>query len=157
MSTLEQAIQYRQAGQEAEAKAAFAALHAANPDDALVNFHYAWLYDSLGEESNAVPHYEAAIAAGLSGEDLQGALLGLGSTYRTLGEYEKSEAVLRRGLETFPEAHEFVVFHAMTLYNLKRYHDAMSALLRLAALEIDGVRPYEQAVLLYAEDLDRTW
>jgi tetratricopeptide (TPR) repeat protein len=91
------------------------------------------------------------------GEDLQGALLGLGSTYRTLGEYEKAESTLRLGLDKFPDAKEFIVFLAMTLYNLKQHHEAMSALLRLIADDVEGVKPYQRAIRLYADDLDKTW
>lgn len=155
--TLEDAIHYRQTGQMEEAKAEFSALYDTYPNDPQINYHYAWFYDNLGEESQAVPHYERAIAAGLPDEDLQGALLGLGSTYRTLGEYEKAESTLRLGINKFPDAKEFVVFLAMTLYNLKQHHEAMSALLRMIANDVEGVKPYQRAIRLYADDLDKTW
>ena len=55
-------------------------------NNAQVNYQCAWSFDVLGEEAKAVPYYEKAISLGLEDENLEGALLGLGSTYRTLGE-----------------------------------------------------------------------
>lgn len=72
------------------------------PDDAFINYQCAWSFDVLGEESKAIPFYERAIKQGLSGKDLEGAILGLGSTYRTLGEYEKSTTIFAKGIELFP-------------------------------------------------------
>jgi hypothetical protein len=42
----------------------------------------AWNFDLLGEESKSDPFYEKAIHLVLSSNELEGALLGLGSTYR---------------------------------------------------------------------------
>ncbi|WP_280512914.1 tetratricopeptide repeat protein [Carnobacterium inhibens] len=55
-----------------------------------MNYQCAWSYDLLGEEKKAVPFYEQSIKLGLVGEDLEGAYVGLGSTYRTLGGIQKS-------------------------------------------------------------------
>src|SRR5262245_36228093 len=128
---LAQAIEHRTAKRYDEAKVLFAELYAEHPDDSQVNYHYAWLHDSQGEEAAAVPFYEKAIAAGLPDPDLRGAMLGLGSTYRTLGEYEKSVDMLRRGMFRFPEAGEFPVFLAMALYNIGEHAEAMELLLRV--------------------------
>ncbi|MFD1127361.1 tol-pal system YbgF family protein [Paenibacillus provencensis] len=80
---------------------------------AQLNYQIAWTYDSLGLEKEAVPYYLDAISMGIQGEDRSGALLGLGSTYRTLGQYEAAENVLRQGIDEFPENKEFRVFLAM--------------------------------------------
>ncbi|TCP68322.1 tetratricopeptide repeat protein [Baia soyae] len=57
----------------------------------MLDYVSAWSHDVLCLESEAIPYYERAIELGLSKEDdLEGALLGLGSTYRVLGQYEKS-------------------------------------------------------------------
>ncbi len=156
---LQQAIEYRQAKQYDKACEAFHDLYTAHPDDALVNYHYAWLYDNLGEEQEAVPHYQTAIENGLSGDDLRGALLGLGSTYRTLGMYTESAEILKRGIELYPSAREFQVFYAMTQYNLGQYHEAMTRLLTHIATSSEDakVRQFSQAINLYAKDLDRIW
>jgi tetratricopeptide (TPR) repeat protein len=97
--TLETARQLRQAGQHEEARQSLVALLGATPDDPVLNYEAACAHDYLGLEREAVPFYERAIANGLTGEPLQGALLGLGSTYRALGDYEKAMATFRLGLE----------------------------------------------------------
>jgi hypothetical protein len=49
-------------------------------------------------EAEAVPFYERALnATGLSRDDRHGAFLGLGSTYRVPGRYDRSSATFRRG------------------------------------------------------------
>lgn len=156
---LAQAIEHRTEKRFDEAKALFTELYRDHPDDPLVNYHYAWLSDSLGEESAAVPFYEKAIAGGLPDTDLRGAMLGLGSTYRTLGEYTKSADLLRRGMFRFPEAGEFPVFLAMALYNLGEHAEAMELLLKVIAdtADDDGIQNFQRAILFYADKLDQTW
>lgn len=156
---LEQAIALRQAKDYERARQLFAQLHQDYSDDALVNYHYAWLHDAIGEETAALPYYVRAIALGLPSEELRGALLGLGSTYRAIGEYDKSVETLRRGMEEFPQAKEFPTFLAMALYNQGSYHAAVSLLLQTLVDTTDdtGIRRFERAIRLYAEDLDRTW
>ncbi|MEO8611532.1 MAG: tetratricopeptide repeat protein [Chloroflexota bacterium] len=156
---LAQAIEHRTAKRFDEANALFAQLYAEKPDDPLINYHYAWLHDSLGEEAAAVPFYERAIAGGLQDADLRGAMLGLGSTYRTLGEYKKSVDLLRRGMFRFPEAGEFPVFLAMALYNTKNHAEAMELLLRVIADTADdnGIQNFQRAILFYADKLDEVW
>jgi tetratricopeptide (TPR) repeat protein len=156
---LQEAIRLRQAGDYPAAQVIFAELLAASPDDPLVNYHFAWWHDVQGLEAGAVPFYERAIANGLSGTDLRGALLGLGSTYRSLGQYEQARATLLKGVEQFPDAQEFPVFLAMAHYNLGEHHTAMTLLLRsLAETSADaGIQRFKQAILFYADDLDQVW
>lgn len=156
---LNMAINFRQAGHYDEAKELLTSLLKDRPNDALVHYHYAWLHDAMGEETSAIPHYEQAIALGLSGDDLRGALLGLGSTYRTVGQYEKAVETLRRGAATFPDAKAFPVFLAMALYNIGGCKEAVSLLLN-TLVDSTGdpdILRYQRAISLYASDLDQTW
>jgi predicted Zn-dependent protease len=82
---LQEAIELRSTGQAEEARSILLDLVAASPDDAQINYQAAWVHDTLGREHEAVPFYVRAIEQGLPDTDLEGALLGLGSTYRTLG------------------------------------------------------------------------
>lgn len=156
---LAQAIQYRTEKRYDEARQIFEELITVSPDDPQINYHFAWLHDSQGDESGAVPYYQKAIDCGLSGEDLRGALLGLGSTFRTLGQYENSIEVLQKGCDTFPNANEFPVFLSMALYNVKRHHEAMELLLKtvVSTTRDDGIKRFERAILFYADKLDETW
>ena len=83
---LQRAIHLREAGHAEEARKILLDLVAAAPNDPQVNYQTAWVHDNLGLEREAVPFYAQAIEQGLSGADLEGALLGLGSTYRALGD-----------------------------------------------------------------------
>ena len=91
----------------------------------------AWTHDSLGLEEEAAEHYEAALANGLAGDDLRGALLGLGSTYRTLGRDDDSERIFRRGLEEFPDFRPYRVFRAMLQYNRGEAREAVRELVNI--------------------------
>ncbi len=113
----------------------------------------------MGKESDAVPYYVKAIANGLSGEDRQGAMLGLGSTYRCLGEYVKSLEVFDQALVEFPEDRAIKVFRALTLHNLGRSEKSIEELLVLL-LETSNdpsIKLYEQALRFYSDKLSQTW
>ncbi|GCE09755.1 tetratricopeptide repeat protein [Dictyobacter aurantiacus] len=156
---LQTAIQLREVGRPQEARTLLLELLALYPDDAELNYQTAWAHDNLGLESEAVPFYLRAIELGLSKDSLQGALLGLGSTYRTLGEYKKAEQMLRRGMQEFPQDRAFPVFLAMALHNLQRHAEAMQLLLtNLAETTAEpSILCYKKALLFYAPQLDKTW
>lgn len=156
---LQTAIELRSTGRAEEARAILLDLVAACPDDAEINYHAAWVHDTLGREREAIPFYVRAIEQGLTGEDLEGALLGLGSTYRAIGAYQAAEETFRRAMATFPHHRAFQVFLAMTLYNLHRYQEAVELLLtNLAETTSDEtILQYQRAILFYAPQLDQIW
>ena len=156
---LQQAIACREAKEYEQAEELLTILRTEQPDNAEVWYQSAWLMDTQGREREAVPFYEQAIALGLREDSEKGALLGLGSTYRCLGEYEKAAEVLKRGVEKYPDSREFAVFLAMALYNLQRHQEAMDLLLRVAAETSDnaGVQRYRRAILFYADKLDEVF
>lgn len=157
--TLDAAKRLRTEGRHEEAQAILLRLARAHPEDAEIQYAAACVHDYLGHEADAVPFYIAAIAGGLLGDDLRGAYLGLGSTYRTLGRYADAEAALREGLRRFPDANELKVFLAMVEYNLGRARSAVEALLRLVAETSadENIRAYREAIAFYAGDIDRVW
>ncbi|GAB1531901.1 MULTISPECIES: tetratricopeptide repeat protein [Brevibacillus] len=131
-----------------------------SPTDPFAHYQCAWCHDAAGLEKEAVPFYEKAIELGLSVEDdLQGALLGLGSTYRTLGQYEQAAATLEMGMQQFPSDRSFPIFLSMAYYNLEKHHEAMNLLLKnLAETSSDPtILAYQKAILFYADDLNKTW
>ncbi len=163
MNTLQEklnsAVQLRESGKHNEARELLRELHSEFPNDAQVNLQYAWSHDLLGLEREAIPFYESAVKFGLSGDDLQSALLGMGSTYRCIGEYQKAKETFLRALELFPERNEFKVFLAMTYYNLSEHSKAMELLL-ISLVETskdEGILSYERAIRFYADKLDETW
>ena len=157
--TLNQAIQYRKENKLKESNKLLVALANEYPNDAYINYQCAWSCDCLGEETQAVPYYEIAIQGDLQKDDLHGAYLGLGSTYRALGEYEKSKNIFEKAIHQFPEDESLKVFYAMTLHNLRQHSEAMELLLKCitSTTRDDAILTYKRAIEFYADKLDETW
>jgi predicted Zn-dependent protease len=156
---LARAVELREGGQLEQARELLLALRTEFPTDAHIAVQTAWVHDSLGLEEEAVSHYRAAIAGDLSDEELRGALLGLGSTLRTLGRDAEADDIFRLGIERFPDYRPLRVFYAMLRYNLGDPRAAITDLLRLlleSTSDTDILR-YRRALTAYAEDLDRSW
>ena len=83
---------------------AFLALLDEHPGNPFVLYEVGGSYDTAGEEQTALGYYEAAMAAGLSGDPLRRCLLQYGSTLRILGRYEESLAALDRALAEYPDS-----------------------------------------------------
>src|SRR5690349_7870147 len=109
MNTLEEklasAIKLRESEQHEEARQLLLTLHSEFPEDSQINYQCAWIHDLLGLEREAIPFYEKAIQTGLQGEDLKSALLGMGSTYRCIGDYQKSIEIFQHALSLRSEEH----------------------------------------------------
>lgn len=156
---LSEAIALREQGRHEEARTILNALTRTFPDSPVVRYQSAWLHDVMERERDAAPLYEKALELGLSGADREGALLGLGSTLRTLGNYGRAREVLASAILEYPNKGEFRTFYAMVLYNLGEHAEAMAILLRQLADTSDdsGVRTYREAIRFHAGDLDRVW
>ena len=160
---LASAILLRESENYEEARGLLLALHAEFPNDPQVNYGRklpcAWIHDLLGLEREAIPFYEKAIQTGLSGDDLKSALLGLGSTYRCIGEYQTSIDTFQRAQVLFPDSHEFNVFLGMAYYNIGEYSKAMELLLgSLADTSSDeGIIRYRRAIRFYSDKLNQIW
>ena len=114
-----------------------------SPNDPDINYQLAWTCDSMGKESEAAPFYEKAIDNGLQ-DDKRGALLGLGSTYRCLGDYKKSLSIFDQ---------------ALTLYNLDQ-HDKSIEVLLIQLIETTNdsqIKSFEKALRFYSDKLDEIW
>lgn len=163
---LDEAIRLRETGRATQdqamleqARTLLLDLAAADPENAEITFQTAVAHDNLGLERESIPFYTKALAQGLSGPDLERALLGLGSTYRGLGEYEHAEETLRKGVREFPHNRALQVFLALTLYNTQHYREAMELLLTnlLATTSDEKLRYFERPLSYYAHHLDETW
>lgn len=160
---LDEAIQLRELGRAkqdqsilGQARAILLDLAATYPDNAEVTFQVAVVHDNLGLEREAIPFYVKALAQGLSGPDLERCYLGLGSTYRGLGEYQLAEETLRQGVSAFPDNRALQVFLAMTLYNTQKYKEAMElVLINLMETTTDEKLQYfKRPIVYYATHLD---
>ena len=156
---LASAIKLRESENHEEARKLLLELHSEFPEDPQINYQCAWIHDLLGLEKEAIPFYKKAIQAGLSGDDLKSALLGLGSTYRCRGEYQASIDTFQQALTLFPDSHEFNVFLGMAYYNMGEYSKAMEILLNSLAntSKDEGILRYQRAIRFYSDKLDQTW
>ncbi|MDP1579024.1 MAG: tetratricopeptide repeat protein [Candidatus Didemnitutus sp.] len=123
-------------------------LDARHPNVGEIAYQLAWTCDTLGQTAAAVLHYEKAVALGLSPNELSGALLGLGSTLRQLGQLERSADVLRSGQLQFPENREFAVFLALTLHAQGQHTAALQLALETMCDTTDdpGLTAYQRAI-----------
>jgi len=130
-------------------------LDARFPNVAEINYQLAWTCDVLGREAEALPFYEKAVALGLPPNELSGALLGLGSTLRNLGQLDRSAEVLRSGRAQFPDNREFDVFLALTLHDLGQHTESTRLLLHVIAdtSEDPGLTVYQRAIRFHAGKL----
>ena len=170
---LAEAIQLRETGRAKqdqaileEARTLLLELVAAYPDEAEITYQTAIVHDNLGLERESIPFYVQTLTQGLSGPDTatklmkrERAFLGLGSTYRGLGDYQQAEETLRRGVREFPHNRALQVFLAMTLYNLQQYKEAMELVLTnlLETTSDEKLQYFKRGLLFYALHLDETW
>ncbi|MEQ6353405.1 tetratricopeptide repeat protein [Lysinibacillus sp. M3] len=156
---LQHIITLRENGRLEEANQLIVELVKEEPENGYYQFQCAWTYDLLGKENDAIPHYEKAIKLGLKPEILLDAYVGLGSTYRTLGQYGQAKRIFEQALSEFPEAEHVKVFYAMTLYNLNEHSKAMEILLNTVAdtTNNEGIKDYRKAIKFYSDKLDQTW
>ncbi|WP_025685576.1 tetratricopeptide repeat protein [Paenibacillus maysiensis] len=151
------ASELRRTGQAEEARKLLLKALEQEQNDAELWYQTAWTHDTLGLEREAVPFYEKSLGMTLSAESRKGAILGLGSTYRVLGEYAKAKSCLETGMNEFSDYRPFRVFYAMVLYNLGEHGKAMQGLLtELAETTSDSpTQAYSRAIQYYADKLDQ--
>jgi tetratricopeptide (TPR) repeat protein len=154
--TLERAVRLRRAGELEAARTILLKLLERNPEDPTVNYQRAWVHDRMGRKREAIPLYERAIERGLSGANLAGAVLGLGSSYRAVGNHAKAAEVLRGGVARFSQNRAMQVFLAMAFHDLYEHDQAVGLLLRnLAETSSDPeISAYKEALSCYANRLD---
>ncbi|GLX71282.1 tetratricopeptide repeat protein [Paenibacillus glycanilyticus] len=141
-----------------EVRGQLMALLAEYPDDAEINYQTGIAHDNSGLGKEAISYYERALDLGLSGSDLERCLMGLGSTYRYWGFYDKAVAVLRRGAAEFPENRAIQVFLAMALYNSEHYKESVELLIAnlMETTNDEKLHYFKRGILGYKEDLDAT-
>lgn len=123
-------------------------LDARFPNVAEIHYQLAWTLDTSGKPAEALPHYEKAVALGLSPSEHANALIGLAVTLRALGRSARAAEALRSGRVQFPDNREFDVFLALALHDLGEHAEALR--LALVALcdttEDPGLTAYQRAL-----------
>lgn len=130
-----------------------------HPDDPLVLYEVGGSYDVLGEEKEAIPYYQKAIDAGLSGSDLQECLVCLGSSYRLIGQFSRAIAILEQAVAEFPQQNSGKVFLALAYYSHSREDEAVALLLDLLLKTTSDpdILDYSDALDYYKDNLDEMW
>lgn len=157
--TLAEAKKLRQEDLLEESQALLLQLLYENPDDPLVLYEVGGSYDVMGEEPEAIPYYEQAIAAGLSGDDLQECLVCLGSSHRYVGESGKAITILQEAQQKFPQNNSAAVFLALAYYSDGQEDKGVKLLLELL-LETsrdENILAYRRALEYYKDHLDEEW
>jgi tetratricopeptide (TPR) repeat protein len=130
-------------------------LDARFPNVAEIHYQLAWSLDTHGKPSDALPHYEKAVALGLGPNEHANALIGLAVVLRTLGQSARAAEVLRSGQLQFPDNREFEVFLALALHDLGDHAESLR--LALTALcdttEDPGLTAYQRALRFAAARL----
>jgi tetratricopeptide (TPR) repeat protein len=152
-------VRLRDAGLFDASRALALLLLAEHPDDTALNLQAAWTHDTMGLEIEAVPFYERAIAAGLDGEDLRGALLGLGSTYRVIGRDADAVRTLAQGVSRFPDDGAMRAFYALALHSAGEDTQATQEFLHiiLGTSQDPRINRYRRALTEYMEHPDELW
>lgn len=127
--------------------------------EASVQVECAFLHDSLGFEHEAIPFYEKALELGIEGPLRVEAYLGLGSSLRCIGSYQKSAEILDKAIEEFPNHRSLQVFYSMTQYNLRNHDLAMEILLTnlLNTTNDQDILKYKRAIAYYINNLDEVY
>lgn len=159
MKDLERAIHLRESGQLEEARTLLLELINQEPMNPSVWYQCAWVHDVMELEREAISYYKQSLELGLQEEERQGAYLGLGSTFRTLGMYDEAQLIFEEAIRKYPERREYRVFYAMVRFNQNAYSEAMEILLKqLADTSNDkGIQDYKKAIIFYSDKLNRIW
>ncbi len=152
---LADAVAMRESGQAEQARPFLIALAAEFPDDAEVQYQAAWVHDYLGLEEDAVPYYERALELGLPEPELEGLVLGLGSTYRNIGRIMDSLSLLERGVADYPANHAMRCFLALTRLSNDEPDEALALAFDviLAASADASIERYRRALSSYRDEL----
>lgn len=152
---LAEAVALREGGQAEQARPLLIALAAEHPDDAEVQYQAAWVHDYLGLEDEAVPYYERALMLGLPEPELEGLVLGLGSTYRNVGRISDSLTLLERGIHNYPANHAMRCFLALSRLSNGEPNEALALAFDviLATSSAPSIERYRRALTSYREEL----
>lgn len=155
----ERAQALREEGRGEEARELLVDLAGRCPD-AGVQLQAARVHDALGRGAEALPYYQRAIESGcLDGEELESALIGLGSAYRSLGRDGDAVRLLERAMRMLPRSRVLEVLLAAVYLDAGRHDEAAEILLRqLVETTSDaGIQRHLGAILQHGPSLREAW
>jgi len=148
---------YAEEFDEADPDGAIATMHMLVSErpagDAAALFELGGIHDALGLETEAIPLYRAAIAAGLDGERATRVLIQLASSLRNVGGSSEAVSILETAPSSDVDEGARQAFLALALYDEGRYGDALRIALQALIPTLDG---YQRALTEYAAELPST-
>ena len=125
------------------------------PGSAVAMFERGAAHDSTGQPSLAIPLYEAALRAGLTGLRRRRAVIQMASSLRNLGDPQRAEQMLRAELTLpFDELTEAVrAFLALALVDLGREREAVAISLQALSRYLPR---YNRSLARYAGQIHTT-
>lgn len=108
-----------------------AALAGQEADDVAVRMEAAYAYDRVGDQQEALRHYDAAWRLGVPAPDEQAFLVGYGSALRNVGRVEEAVALLGEAVARFPGHAPLKTFLALALHAAGQGHAALATMLDL--------------------------
>ncbi|GAA1822474.1 tetratricopeptide repeat protein [Agromyces salentinus] len=121
-----------------------------DPGDPAALFERASAQDFVGRESEAIPLYRAALAAGLGGSRKTQAQIQLASSLRNIGDTRAAEAILQHAEPDGAVGAAAQAFLALSLRDLGRHDEALRVALEALAPTLPM---YGHAVAFYAAAL----
>ena len=115
----------RHGGQSASLLAQLEALDRQHPHVAEIAYQLAWTHESVGHDAPARTHYERAVALGLPPNEQSGAIIGLATCLRNLGELEAAALTLESGRTQFPDQPEFSAYLSLVRHAQGRHIEAL--------------------------------
>lgn len=113
-------------------------------------YEWASVHDFLGMEAQAIPLYESALRAGLSGNRRPQAVIQLSSSLRNVGRAEEAVRLLNAETSGGVTGDAAAAFLALALHSSGRPNEALSIALRALARTLPM---YGNAVTRYADEL----
>ena len=95
--SLQAALELRRDGNLLESNRLLRELVLQHPEHAMLHYECAWSYDILKQEEDAISFYQRALELGLPKKEAVNAYAQIGSLYRQLGQFTKSENILMKG------------------------------------------------------------
>lgn len=129
------------------------------PRDAVVLYEVGGAYDVLDEQKKAIPYYQKAIKAGLSGDDLQECLICLGICQRSIGDFDTAVTTLKNATQKFPDNNGARIFLALAYYSAAQEDEAVRILLDLLlqTSSDEDIQAYADTIDFYKDHLDDIW
>ncbi len=153
---LEEIERLREAGNH-EARCALAlSVVSRYPNEARAHFAAACAQDRLGNDVEAIKHYEHTLRLGVPEKDKFDLTISFASSLRNIGREVESIALLSTALQEHPRSPAIMAFLSLALHGSGQSDAALALMLKaaLTAASVHGMDGYERALAEYQEEME---